>query len=100
MNATQKHIKTLQTPAKTSNCIATRSAPRRFHFTERRIASLDPPKNAKRAYYYDDEVRGLAVAVARGGKKVYLLYRFVNGRPERIPIAACGDFSVQQARAR
>jgi integrase len=100
MDATRKHTNTLQTTAETSNCIATRSAPNRFHFTERRIASLVPPKNAKRAYYYDDEVRGLAVAVARGGKKVYLLYRFVNGRPERIPIAPCGDLSVQQARAR
>ena len=100
MQATGKHTKKLHISAETSNSIATRSAPSRFHFTERRIASLIPPRNAKRAYYYDDAVRGLAVAVARGGKKVYLLYRFVNGRPERIAIAPCGDLSVQQARAR
>jgi integrase len=101
MKATQKHAKTRHISAETSKSTSKhRSAPHRFHFTERRVAALAPPKNATRAYYYDDEVRGLTVAVSRGGKKIYLLYRFVNSRPERITIAPCGDLSVQKARAR
>jgi integrase len=100
MNTTQKHAKTDQTSARTSTSVATRSAPNRLHFTEKRIAALAPPERGTRAYFYDDEVRGLTVAVSRGGKKTFLLYRFIGGRPERITIAPCGDLSVQKARAR
>ena len=71
MKATQEHAKTQQSSAETSKSTSKhRSAPHRFHFTERRVAALAPPKNSTRAYYYDDEVRGLTVAVSRGGKKV------------------------------
>jgi integrase len=60
---------------------------------------LPVPTNGQRAYFYDDEVRGLAVAVSTGGKKTYILYRIVAGRPERITIGSCRDLSVIQARA-
>jgi hypothetical protein len=42
--------------------------------------------NGQRAYYYDVKVRGLAVAVSPAGKKTFLPYRKVAGRPERIAI--------------
>jgi integrase len=95
-----KHTKSRQISAQASTVLARRSAPRRFHFTQRRIASLPAPTNGQRSYYYDDEVRGLAVAVSPGGKKTYVLYREVSGRPERIPIGPCVDLSVIQARER
>jgi integrase len=49
---------------------------------------------------YDDEVRGLCVAISPVGRKAYVLYRFVAGRPERVPIGLCSDLSVIQARKR
>jgi integrase len=54
----------------------------------------------KRAYFYDDEVRGLAIGVNRGGSKTFLLYRKVAGRPERVPVGPYPTFSVDQARKR
>src|ERR1022692_2558893 len=46
-----------------------------FQFTERRIEKLPPSSfpNGRRAYYYDDEVRGLCVAVAPTGRKNFVL---------------------------
>jgi len=94
---TPDHAKSQPVSSQPSTLLA-RRPPRRFHFTARRIAELPIPANGQRAYFYDDEVRGLAVAVSTGGKKTYILYRIVAGRPERITIGACGDLSVIQAR--
>ena len=71
---------------------------RRFHFTKKRIDSLPTPKNGQRAYYYDDGVRGLAVAVSPLGKTNFVLYRKVAGRPERVTIGPYPDLSIEQAR--
>jgi integrase len=73
-----------------------------FQFTERRIEQLPPSafENGRRAYFYDDEVRGLCVAVAPTGRKNFVLYRFIAGRPERIQLGLCSDLTVVQARAR
>jgi integrase len=71
---------------------------KRFHFTKRRIDALPSPTNGQRAYWYDDEVRGLAVAVTPLGKKSFLLYKKVAGRPERVTIGAYPDLSIEQAR--
>src|SRR5437016_820969 len=95
---TPDHAKSRRISSQPSTSLARRPA-RRFHFTARRVADLPVPTNGQRAYFYDDEVRGLAVAVSTGGKKTYILYRIVAGRPERITIGSCGDLSVIQARA-
>ena len=71
---------------------------RRFHFTKKRIDGLYAPTNGQRAYFYDDEVRGLALAVSPLGKKTFILYRKVAGRPERISIGAYPDLTIEQAR--
>jgi integrase len=94
----QNPAKSRHISAEASTVLAKRSAPRRFHFTERRISALPAPTNGQRGYYYDDEIRGLAVAVSPGGQKSYVLYREVANRPERIPIGPCRDLSVVQAR--
>lgn len=73
-------------------------ARRRMAFTERRIAALPIPKGEQRVYWHDQTVRGLAVAVSPSGKKSYVLYRKISGRPERITIGAVADFTVEQAR--
>ena len=71
---------------------------RKLQFTKHAIESLPSPDNGQRAYYYDAKVRGLAVAVSPAGKKVFVLYRKITGRPERLTIGPCCDLSIEQAR--
>jgi integrase len=79
---------------------STSVADRKFNFTRERIEALPNPTSGQRAYYYDTKVRGLAVAVSPMGKKVFLVYRKVAGRPERITIGPFVDLSIEQARNR
>jgi len=72
----------------------------RFNFTRERIEALPWPTNGQRAYYYDTRVRGLAVAVSPHGKRVFVLYRKIAGRPERLTIGPYVDLSIEQARHR
>jgi len=75
-------------------------AHRKFNFTREKIAALPSPTNGQRAYYYDTKVRGLAIAVTGLGKKTFILYRKVSGRPERITIGPFVDISIEAARSR
>jgi integrase len=72
---------------------------RALNFTEARVRKLlAAPEGVKRLYYRDPKTRGFMLAVAPTGKKTFLLYRKVNGRPERITIGAWPDLSVEAAR--
>src|ERR1017187_1965848 len=66
-------------------------------FTKKRIDRMIC-RGAQRAYFYDGVVRGLAIAVTPAGKKTFILYRKIHGRPERITIGPYPDFSIDQAR--
>src|SRR5215471_13530242 len=77
-----------------------RRVPRKFAFTKKKIDALEAPTNDQRAYYYDSQSRGLAVAVSPAGKKVFILYRKVERRPERITIGPYPDLTIDQARRR
>jgi len=76
------------------------SVARKFHFTRDKIDRLPAPSNGQRAYYYDAKVRGLAIAVSGLGKKTFVVYRKVSGRPERITIGPFRDLTIEQARQR
>lgn len=76
------------------------SVARKFHFTRERIDALPAPTNGQRAYFYDTKVRGLTMAVTGLGKKTFILYRKVTGRPERVTIGPYLDLSIEQARKR
>ena len=67
-------------------------------FTKKRIDLMVCPPTVQRAYFYDGKVRGLAVAVSPRGKKVFILYRKIDGRPERITIGPYPDLTIDQAR--
>src|SRR4051794_8196751 len=75
-------------------------ARRKFHFTRERIDTLPLPSDGRRSYFYDIKVRGLAIAVSPLGKKTFILYRKIAGRPERITIGPYLDLSIEQARTR
>jgi hypothetical protein len=72
----------------------------KFQFTKKAIDALPSPSDGQRAYFYDASIRGLAVAVSPAGKKTYILYRKIAGRPERVTIGPCSDLSIEQARRR
>lgn len=81
-----------------SNKVATH-----LHFTKRAIDTLPLPSassSQRRTYFHDDQVRGLALAVAQTGRKTFVLYRRVAGKPERITIGLYPDFSIGAARKR
>jgi integrase len=71
---------------------------RRFNFTKRTIAALSPSSDEQRTYYYDQEVRGLTLAVSPAGRKTFVWYRKVDGKPERVSIGLFPDLSIEQAR--
>src|SRR5215831_12269966 len=71
---------------------------RKFNFTLKALDALPNPTNGQRAYYYDTKIHGLALAVSGQGKKTYILYRKIAGKPERITIGPYSDLSVEQAR--
>lgn len=67
-------------------------------FTKRTLEALPLPCGAQRVYHYDQTVRGLGLAVSPGGRKTFILYRKIQGRPERITIGRFPDLTVEQAR--
>lgn len=97
MKLAQDRPKSTEIDTSSSNLVATR-----FHFTKRAIDALRFPASSaqRRAYFNDDQVRGLAIAVAPSGRKTFLLYRKVAGKPERINIGLYPDLSIDQARRR
>jgi integrase len=74
-------------------------AKRRLNFTKKALEQL-PVSKVRDAYFYDSRVRGLAVRVATTGRIVFVLYRRIAGRPERVTIGQFPDVSIEQARGR
>lgn len=69
---------------------------RKFQFTKKAIEALPSPTNGQRAYFYDASIRGLAVAVSPLGKKTFILYRKIAGRPERVTIGPTPIFRLSK----
>jgi integrase len=72
---------------------------RKINFTKNTLLSLPTPVNG-RSYYYDTKTRGLSICLLPSGKKNFILYRKIDGRPERIMIGAFPDLSIEQARGK
>jgi integrase len=70
--------------------------PTSFAFTEARLRKLKNP--AEREYLSDARTRGFKIALYPSGTRVFLVYRRVQGRPERIVIGRHPDLSVEEAR--
>lgn len=69
----------------------------RLNFTKRVLDRLTLPREGV-AYFYDTDTKGLAISVGKTGRKSFLLYRRIQGRPERIKIGRYPDVSIEQAR--
>src|SRR5690242_11421892 len=56
-----------------------------------------PPANKKQVMYWDSEMRGFGISVARHSK-TYIAQHDVNGRAVRITIGKHGVFTPEEAR--
>ncbi len=72
----------------------------KFNFTKRSIEALPSPEKGKRAYYYDMKVRGLGIALTDKGTITFIVYRKIDGKPERITLGRYPDLTVENARVK
>lgn len=71
----------------------------RFSFNKNALNKLAPPAAGKRLYVYDSRVPGLGLAVTPKGTKTFLVYRKINGKPERITLGRYPEMDIDNARA-
>ena len=69
----------------------------KLNFTKAGLESLSLPANGW-AYHYDLKVQGLGIGST--GKRSFILYRKINGKPERIAIGPYPDLTIEQARGK
>jgi len=72
----------------------------KLNFTKAILDELPAPLKGKRAYYYDKKMRGLGMSITSAGTKTFIVYRWVNGKPERVTLGRYPDLSIEQARGK
>lgn len=72
----------------------------KFNFTKAAIDALSLPPKGGRSYFYDTKQRGLGIRVTSSGAKTFIVYRWVNGKPERVTLGRYPDLTIEQARGR
>ncbi|QEL14657.1 tyrosine-type recombinase/integrase [Limnoglobus roseus] len=71
----------------------------RFKFTTLRLEKLTCPAGKTHAYFYDEEVRGLALYVAATGAMTFYLSKRIGGRYTRLRLGAWPhELSIDAAR--
>ncbi|MEM7017633.1 MAG: tyrosine-type recombinase/integrase [Pseudomonadota bacterium] len=71
----------------------------RISFTRSALNKLPTPPKGKRVYYYDTKTHGLALGITGAGTKTFVVYRKVQGKPERITLGRYPDIDIDEARA-
>ena len=71
----------------------------KINFTKRVLEEIAPPSEG-RMYFRDSKTRGLLLTVYPTGRKIFSLYRKVDGRPERMMIGPFPDWSIERARGK
>ena len=70
----------------------------KFNFTKKALEDLSIPERGKRSYYYDLKVRGFGIAITDKGTKTFIVYRKIDGKPERVTLGKFPDLSIENAR--
>ena len=70
----------------------------KINFTKKALEDLTLPSHGKRNFYYDIKTRGLAISVTSKGTKTFVVYRKVDGKPERVTLGVFPDLSIENAR--
>ncbi len=68
--------------------------------TEGRLAGLKCPADRAQVFVWDASVPGLAVRVARAGKRAFIFQRRFQRQTVRVTIGQVGEWSIAQARER
>lgn len=71
----------------------------KFNFTKAAIDRLPVPDKGW-CYHYDLKVQGLGIGIGKSGKKTFILYRKINGRPERLTLGPYPGLTIEQARGK
>jgi len=79
--------------------IKTKVTKAKINFTKAKIEALPLPEKGW-AYHYDLKVQGLGIGIGNTGKKSFILYRKINGIPERITLGRYPDLTIEQARGK
>jgi integrase len=69
-----------------------------LNFTKKSLDSLLIPATGKRVTYHDTSTPHLTLRVTHTGSKSFVLYRKINGRPERITMGRYPSMTIDQAR--
>lgn len=75
-----------------------RARPVRLNFTKTALDRIEA--GTKRATYFDERYPGLALVVYPSGLKVFIFYRRIAGRPERVRLGDFPTTTVEQARTK
>lgn len=70
----------------------------RFNFTQAALRSIEPPADGRRAVW-DSKVRALQLVTTAAGARTFYLYRWIDGRPQRVRLGSFEDLTVDQARS-
>jgi len=70
----------------------------KFNFTKKALQSLTTTDKKSVVTYHDNKKRGLKLLVRASGTKTFMLYRKIQGRPERVLIGRFPDVTIEQAR--
>lgn len=72
----------------------------KINFTKASIDVLPCPEKGKRAYYYDTNEKGLILDVKSSGSKLFIFYRKIDGKPERVFLGIYPDMKIPEASRR
>ena len=70
----------------------------KLRFTKTALLGLEPAAHGKRRWVYDSQTPGLALQITGTGTKSFYLYRWVQGKPEKLRLGRFPDMTVEQAR--
>ena len=70
----------------------------KINFIKKTLEDLPSPEKGKRSYYYDTKIRGLGIALTGAGTKTFIVYRKIDGKPERVTLGKFPDLSIENAR--
>jgi len=71
----------------------------KLNFTRASIEALPVPQKGWK-YHYDLKVQGLGIGIGSTGKRSFILYRKIDGVPERITLGRYPDLTIEQARGK
>lgn len=72
----------------------------KFNFTKKALDALPTPAPGQRKFYYDTDVRGLALRVMSSGAKYFYMYKWISGKPQKTKLGPYPDMTIEQARNR